>query len=368
LKAVVWQGPGRVGVERVADARLLGPRDAVVRVTRSAIGGSDLHALRGMLPTMREGDILGREMVGEVVETGPGVSGLARGDRVVAAFAIACGRCFHCTRDEPALCDNSNPNAALAASVYGYAPGGAFGSSHLLGGYAGTQAELVRVPFADTGLFKLPEALGDDSAVLLAEAFPAGWQAAESCALQPGDVIAVWGCGAVGLLAAKSALLQGADRVLAIDSVPERLRLAQRLGAVAVDGGAPGVQEKLRELTAGRGADACIDAAALEGHAPAVSAAIDACRKGGQVVVAGLQGLPLETAPLHAAFAKGLTLHLRPPNAHRLMRPLAQMVADGLFDPAVVVTHHVPLAQAGYAYEVAAGALEGCVKAVMPTA
>jgi threonine dehydrogenase-like Zn-dependent dehydrogenase len=364
---VVWQGPGRVGVERVPDARLLGPRDALVRVTHAAIGGSDLHALRGMLPTVREGDILGREMVGEVVGVGPGVSGLAPGDRVVAAFAIACGRCFHCTRGQGALCDNSNPNAALAESVYGYAPGGVFGSSHLLGGYAGAQAELVRVPFADIGLFPLPEGLGDDSAVLLAEAFPAGWQAAESCALQPGDVVAVWGCGAVGLLAAKSALLQGAERVLAIDSVPERLRLAQRLGAVAVDGAAPGVLARLRDLTAGRGADACIDAAALEGHAPALPAAIDACRKGGHVVVAGVQGLPLDQAPLAAAFAKGLTLHLRPPDAHRLRRPLAQMVTDGLFDPAVVVTHHVPLAQAEYGYALAAGALEGCVKVVLST-
>jgi threonine dehydrogenase-like Zn-dependent dehydrogenase len=365
LRAVVWHGPHDVRVERVDDPHILNPRDAIVRVTRTAIGGSDLHAFHGLLPTMREGDILGREFVGEVVEVGPAVASLAVGDRVAVPFAIACGRCFFCVRGKESLCDNSNPNAALAEAVYGHAPSGLFGSSHLRGGYAGGQAEHVRVPYADVGPFRLPEGLRDEQAVLLTEDFPAAWQAVESCGVEPGDVVAVWGLGPVGLLAAKSALLQGAARVLAIDEVPERLRMARRVEATAVDPGGSDLQEAIRDLTAGRGPDACIDAAALEGQAPALPDAIRACRKGGTVCVAGVHGVPLDHVPLRTAFEKGLTLRTGPPHVRRSFTPLAQMVLEGVFDPALVVTHQAALADAPAAYAVCAARLEGCVKVVL---
>jgi threonine dehydrogenase-like Zn-dependent dehydrogenase len=301
-------------------------------------------------------------------------------------FAIACGRCFYCTRDLFALCDNSNPKAWLAESVYGFSPAGLFGYSHLLGGYAGGQAEYVRVPFADVGPFKLPDGVSDEQAVLLTDVFPTGWMAAENCNVRPGDVVAVWGCGPVGLLAAKSALLMGASRVVSIDDVPERLRLAERLGADTLDLAEGDIVGRLKEITAGRGPDACIDAVGAEGHGHTVDAAYDrvkaalllatdrphalrlaiqSCRKGGTVSIPGVYGGVLDKVPFGAAFAKGLTLRMGQTNVHRYLKPLAQLVADKVFDPAIVVTHRPELGEGPAAYRMFRDKQEGCVKVVL---
>jgi threonine dehydrogenase-like Zn-dependent dehydrogenase len=334
---------------------------------------------------MRAGDILGHEFMGEVVAVGSGVPNLATGDRVVVPFAISCGRCFHCARQEFSLCDNSNPNAVLTAAVYGSAGAGLFGYSRLFGGYAGGQAELVRVPFADVGPLKVPKHLRDEQVLFLSDVFPTGYRAAESCGLQKGDVVAVWGCGPVGQFAVRSAFLLGAERVIAIDREGPRLAMAQHAGAEVVDFSREDVVDRLDELTGGRGPDACIDAVGLEASGRGLRAAYDraktavariadrpavlrqaiqACRKGGTISVPGVYG-GSDALPFGAAFAKGLTFKMGQTHVQKYMRPLLQLVEEGRIDPSFVVTHTLPLDYAPEAYQVFNRKQDGCVKVVL---
>ncbi|MGH9903844.1 MAG: zinc-dependent alcohol dehydrogenase, partial [Pyrinomonadaceae bacterium] len=267
MKALCWMGKNDVRVENVPDPKILNPRDAIIKITRTAICGSDLHLLDGYIPTMQKGDVLGHEFMGEVVETGSGVTNLKKGDRVVVPFTIACGQCWFCQKGLFAACDRSNPNAEMAAKVMGQSPAGLFGYSHMLGGYAGGQAEYLRVPFADVGPIKIPDGLTDEQVLFLSDIFPTGYMAAENCDIQPGDTVAVWGCGPVGQFAIKSAYLLGAARVIAIDRVPERLRMAETEGkAETLNFDDEEIFDKLREMTGGRGPDSCIDAVGLEAH------------------------------------------------------------------------------------------------------
>src|SRR3954454_10304563 len=276
MKALCWYGTNDVRVSRVPDPRILNPRDAIVKVTLTAICGSDLHLLDGFIPTLKRGDILGHEFMGNVVAVGPEITNLKVGDRVVVPFTIACGRCFFCERELWSACDNSNPNAWMLDEAYGYSGSGLFGYSHMMGGYAGGQAEYVRVPFADIGPIKVPEGLSDEQVLFLSDIFPTGYMAAENCSITPGDTVAVWGCGPVGQFCIASAYLLGAERVIAIDDTPERLQMAREQGkAETIDFSKAPTLEQLKELTGGRGPDACIDAVGLEAHGTSIDAIYD---------------------------------------------------------------------------------------------
>jgi threonine dehydrogenase-like Zn-dependent dehydrogenase len=330
MRAICWYGKNTVRVEAVADPRILNPRDAIVRITSTAICGSDLHLYNGFIPTLEEGDILGHEFMGEVVEVGSGVKNLQLGDRVVVPFPISCGNCWSCLHGLFSLCEDSNPNAWMAEKLWGHSPAGIFGYSHMLGGYAGGQAEYARVPFADVGPLKIPGGLPDDKVLFLSDIFPTGYMAAENCQIQPGDVVAVWGCGPVGQFAIKSAYLLGAERVIAIDRFPERLRLAREQGcAETLHYAKVDIYDALKEMTGGRGPDACIDAVGMEGHTPGVVGAYDrvkqavmletdrphalreaiiACRNGGTVSVAGVYGGFIDKFPFGSAMNRSLTI------------------------------------------------------------
>ena len=386
MRAVCWYGPGDVRVEHVAEPAILNPRDAIVRVTRSAICGSDLHLFGGFIPGMKSGDILGHEFMGEVVEVGK-ESTLKRGDRVVVPFAIACGRCFFCQRELWSLCDNSNPSAPTLEKLYGYAGGGVFGYSHLYGGYAGGQAEYVRVPFADVGALAVPESIDDEQALFLSDIFPTGYMAAENCNIQSGDVVAVWGCGPVGQFAIRSAFLLGAERVIAIDRFPERLHMAESQGkAEVLNYEDLDVLDEIKERTGGRGPDACIDAVGMEAHGTGVSAfydrakqavkletdrptalreAIQACRKGGTVSIPGVYGGVVDKLPLGAAFAKGITLRMGQTHVHRYLRPLLSRVERGEVDPSFVITHRMTLDEAPRGYRMFRDKEDECIKVVL---
>jgi threonine dehydrogenase-like Zn-dependent dehydrogenase len=386
MKALVWHATNDVRVERVPDPTILNPRDAIIKVTTTAICGSDLHLLNGYIPTMQAGDILGHEFMGEVVEVGKENSRLQVGDRVVVPFTIACGRCFFCERQLWSLCDNSNPNAWMAEELYGYTTSGLFGYSHLTGGYAGGQAQYVRVPFADVGPLKVPDGLTDEQVLFLSDIFPTGFMAAENCEIKPGDVIAVWGCGPVGQMAIRGAFLLGAGKVIAIDDVPERLRLALHGGAEVINFDDQPVFEKLKALTGGRGPDACIDAVGLEAHGATLDAYIDqvktaaylatdrpsalrqaihACRKGGIVSIPGVYGGFLDKIPFGAAFQKGLTFKMGQTHMMRYMKPLLELIERGLVDPSFVITHRFPLEEAPKAYETFRDRKDGCIKVVL---
>jgi threonine dehydrogenase-like Zn-dependent dehydrogenase len=388
MKAVCWMGTHDVRVEDVDDPRLENPRDAIVRITSSAICGSDLHLYNGFVPTMEAGDVLGHEFMGEVVEVGRGVERLKVGDRVVVPFPISCGACFNCQRGLYSVCENSNPNAWMAEKLWGYSPAGIYGYSHLLGGYAGGQAEYARVPYADVGPVKIPEdGLSDGQVLFLSDVFPTGWMAAEHCEIQPGDVVAVWGCGPVGQFAIKSAYLLGAERVIAIDRVPERLRMAREAGrAETIDYEAVDVYEALGELTAGRGPDACIDAVGMEAHAPGLVGAYDrvkqalmletdrpialrqammACRNGGHVSVAGVYGGFVDKIPFGAVMNRSLTIRTGQTHVQRYLGPLLERIQRGEIDPSFVVTHTLPLADAPQAYEMFLDKDDECIKVVL---
>jgi threonine dehydrogenase-like Zn-dependent dehydrogenase len=387
LKALCWYGKDDVRVETVPDPQILKPRDAIVKVTTTAICGSDLHLYDGYIPTMEKGDILGHEFMGEIVELGSEVKNLKIGDRVVVPFTIACGNCYFCTHQMWSLCDNSNPNAAIAAALYGYSPSGLFGYSHMLGGYAGGQAEYVRVPFADVGPIKIPDGLADEQVLFLSDIFPTGYMAAENCNIQPGDTVAIWGAGPVGQFAIKSAYLLGAERVIAIDRIPERLQMAREQGeAETINFDEVHVLETLKEMTGGRGPDACIDAVGLEAHGASIDALVDrvkaatflatdrphvlreaiiACRKGGTVSIPGVYGGFLDKIPMGAAFGKGLTFKMGQTHMHRYLHPLLGRVERGEIDPSFVITHRMSLEDAPHGYETFKKKQDSCIKVIL---
>jgi threonine dehydrogenase-like Zn-dependent dehydrogenase len=387
MKAVCYAGRHKVEVRDVPEPRPLTTRDAVVRITSTAICGSDLHLYDGHIPTMEDGDILGHEFMGEVVDVGSDVENLAVGDRVVVPFAISCGRCFYCREQLFSLCDNSNPNAHMAEALYGHSGAGMFGYSHMFGGYAGGQAEYVRVPFADVGPLKVPASLDDEQLLFLTDIFPTGYMAAEACGIQDGDIVAVWGCGPVGQFAIRSALLLGAERVLAIDREPARLAMAADAGAVeTINYAEEDVTEDLKERTGGRGPDHCIDCVGMEAYGKSVDAlydrakttlmlsqdrptalrqALQACRKGGTVSIPGVYGGLLDKLPFGAAFAKGLTLKMGQTHVQRYLQPLLDLVEKGRIDPSFVVTHRMRLEDAPQAYETFKHEKDGCIKVVL---
>jgi threonine dehydrogenase-like Zn-dependent dehydrogenase len=386
MRAVVWEGKHNVNVTEVAEPKILNPRDAIVKVTLTAICGSDLHLYNGFIPTMHEGDVLGHEFMGEVVEVGREVKNLAIGDWVVIPFAIACGRCFFCERDLWSLCDNTNPNAWIADTAYGFSGAGLFGYSHMYGGYPGGQAEYVRVPFADVGAVKIYEDLRDEQVLFLSDIFPTGYMAAENCDIQPGDTVAVWGCGPVGLFAMKSAVLLGAERVIAIDRVPDRLLKARECCAEVINYSEVNVLEALKEMTGGRGPDACMDAVGMESHGATIihlydrakqalmlesdrpeplREAIQACRKGGTISIPGVYGGFIDKFPIGAAFAKGLTLKMGQTHVHRYMRLLLDKIRRGDIDPSFVISHRFSLDDAPRAYRMFRDKEDECVKVVM---
>lgn len=392
MRAVCWHGKNDVRVENVPDPKILSSRDAIVEVTMTAICGSDIHLYDGHIPTMREGDILGHEFMGEVVEVGNEVKNLKAGDRVVVPFAIGCGGCFFCQRQLWSLCDNSNPNAWMAEGLYGFSGSGLFGYSHLFGGYAGGQAEYARVPFADVGPIKISNGMADgirdEQVLFLSDIFPTGYMAAENCHIQPGDTIAIWGCGPVGQFAIKSAYMLGAGRVIAIDRFPERLHLARTYGnAETINYEEIGdVVEKLKQMTGGRGPDACIDAVGMEAHGSGIGAfydrakmamriatdrptvlreAIQACRKGGIVSIPGVYGGFLDKIPFGAAFAKGLTFKMGQTHVQKYMRPLLERINKGEIDPSFIITHRMSLDEAPEAYSIFKNKEEDCIKVVL---
>ncbi|MBE9184678.1 glutathione-dependent formaldehyde dehydrogenase [Microcoleus sp. LEGE 07076] len=386
MKALCWHGANDVRVDNVPDPTIINPRDAIVKITSTAICGSDLHLYNGFIPTMQSGDIMGHEFMGEVVELGSEVKNLKKGDRVVIPFTISCGSCFFCNRDLWSLCDNSNPNAGLAEKIYGHSPAGLFGYSHLTGGYAGGQAEYARVPFADVGPLKIPDGLSDEQVLFLTDIFPTGYMAAENCNIQPGDTVAVWGCGPVGQFAIRSAFMLGADRVIAIDRVPERLQMAAAAGAEIINYEEMDAGEAVTEMTGGRGPDACIDAVGMEAHGTGFDALYDkakqavrlesdrptalrqvilACRKGGTVSIPGVYGGFVDKVPLGAAFNKGLTVKMGQTHVHRYLRPLLDRVQKGEIDPTFVITHRMKLDEAPDAYEIFKQKKDNCIKVVL---
>ena len=387
MKAVRYYGTQDLRVETVPDPQIINPRDAIIKVTSSAICGSDLHIYGGMIPTMEKGDILGHEFMGEVVEVGPGNNRLAVGDRVVVPFTIACGRCYFCKQELWSLCDNSNPNAWMVEKLAGYSPSGLFGYSHMYGGYPGGQAEYVRVPFADVGPLKVPASLSDEQVLFLSDIFPTGYMAAENCSIKPGDTIAVWGCGPVGQFAIKSAYLLGAERVIAIDRFPDRLTLARSEGkADVLNYMDVDVLDALRHMTGGQGPDACIDAVGLEAHGTTLDArydrvktsmymatdrvhalreAIAACRKGGTVSIPGVYGGWLDKFQLGAAFAKGLTLKMGQTHMHKYMPRLLERIERGEIDPGYIITHRVGLDDVPEMYETFRAKQDHCIKVVI---
>jgi len=389
MRANCWEGKKKVKVEQVPDPKILNSRDAIVRITSTAICGSDLHLFNGFVPTMEKGDILGHEFMGEVVETGPGLKNhLKVGDRVVVPFPIACGSCFSCQRGMFSLCENTNPNAWLAEKMFGHATAGIFGYSHLTGGYAGGQAEFARVPFADVGPLKVPEGLTDEQVLFLSDIFPTGYMGAEMCDIEPGDVIAVWGAGPVGQFAIASAKMLGAERIIAIDRFEYRLRMArEKAGATeTINYEDVSVLEALKEMTGGRGPDKCIDAVGMEAHGHtamyaydrakqalmlesdrpiALREAIMACRNAGTISVIGVYGGLIDKFPMGAVMNRSLTIKTGQCHVHRYMRPLLERIQRGEIDPSFVVTHRLQLDQAPEGYDMFQNKEDECVKVVL---
>jgi threonine dehydrogenase-like Zn-dependent dehydrogenase len=373
MRALTWHGKHDVRVEAVPDPQLVNPRDAIVRITSTAICGSDLHLYDHTIPRMRAGDVLGHEFMGEVVEVGRGNKRLRPGDKVVVPFVIACGGCFFCGKEQYAACDNSNPaeKADLSEMAYGYPMTGAFGYSHLTGGYAGGQAEFARVPFADIGPIIVPREIDDDRVLFLSDILPTGWMAAENCEIEPGDTVAVWGCGPVGLFAIQSALILGAERVIAIDHYPHRLELARTLGAEIINFEEVHVREALVEMTGGIGPDACIDAVGMESHGFSADNIIDgikmavklgtdrphalrqvilSCRKGGRVSIPGVYGGFADKFPLGALMEKGISVKTGQTHVQKYTERLLKLVLDGTIDTTFLISHRLPLEQAAEGY------------------
>jgi len=387
MRANVYHGKRDLRVEQVPDPKILDSRDVVVKVTSTAICGSDLHLYNGFIPTVMEGDILGNEFMGEVVEVGADIKNLRVGDRVVVPFPISCGSCFFCRKEMFSLCENSNPNAWMAEKVYGHSPAGIFGYSHMLGGYAGGQAEYVRVPFADVGPLKIEDGLSDEQVLFLSDILPTGYMAAENANISPGDTVAVWGCGPVGLFSIESAYLLGAERVIAIDRFPERLHKAsENAHAIPINYEKQDVMDALRDLTGGRGPDSCIDAVGMEAHSSSALAAVDrvkqalmtesdrpivlrqafrACRNGGTVSVPGVYGGIDDKIPFGAVMNRSITIKTGQTHVQRYMRPLLDRIRKGELDSTFVISHRLPLDQAPQAYDMFVKKQDNCVKVIL---
>jgi threonine dehydrogenase-like Zn-dependent dehydrogenase len=385
MRALCWNGVNDLRVETVPDPEILNPRDVILRVTMSTTCGSDLHFIDGYLPTMREGDIIGHEFMGEVVEVGPEVRRVKQGDRVVVPSFIVCGSCWYCQHDLYSLCDNTNPKAELQEPLLGYPTAGIYGYTHAFGGYAGAHAQYVRVPFADNDCFKVPEGVPDEQALFLSDAAPTGYMGADFCNIQPGDTVAVWGAGGVGLMAMRSAYLLGAERVIAIDRLPERLHMArEKAGAETLDYTKVNVLEALKEMTGGRGPDGCIDAVGMEAHGTGVGYGYDrvkqalrlqtdrgtalreailACRKGGTLAILGVYGV-MDKFPIGVVINKGLTVRAAQQHGQAYLPRLLEHAAKGELDPSYLATHRFSLEDAPRGYEMFKHKEDGCVRAV----
>ena len=388
MKATCWMGKKKMEVLDVPDPQILNQRDCIVKISSTAICGSDLHLYNAFIPFMEPGDIMGHEFMGEVVETGRNVKNLKVGDRVVVPFPIACGNCNACKAELYSCCENSNPNRAIPEKMMGHSPAGIFGYSHLTGGYAGGQAEYARVPFADVGPIKIPNGLTDDQVLFLSDILPTGWMGAEMANIKPGDVVAVWGCGPVGQFAIASAYLMGAERVYAIDRFPYRLQMArEKCGAITINyEEVESVVETLTELTGGRGPDACIDAVGLEAHShgleyaldrtkqalkmtsdriAAVRQAIMSCKNGGTVSIIGVYGGFVDKFPLGSVMNRSLTIRAGQCHVQKYMPTLLEKIQNGDIDPSFVITHRLGLDMAPDAYETFKHKQDECVKVVL---
>src|SRR5579885_429559 len=387
MRANCWYGKQDVRVEQVPDPKILNRRDAIVQISSTAICGSDLHLYNHFIPTMEKGDILGHEFMGEIVEVGPDVKNRKVGDRVVVSFPISCGNCFFCKQELFSLCENSNPNAWMAEKMFGHSPCGIFGYSHLTGGFAGGQAEYARVPFADVGTLKVPSTLSDEQVLFLSDIFPTGYMGAEMCDIKPGDTVAVWGCGPVGQFSIKSAFLLGAERVIGIDRIPERLRMAEASGAETINYEEENTYEALMEMTGGRGPDSCIDDVGLEAHGGhgivyaydrakqmlgaetdrpiALRDAIMACRNGGTVSVIGVYGGLIDKFPMGSLMNRSLTMKTGQAHVQRYLRPLLERIEKGEIDPSFVITHRMKLSDVAEGYSTFLNKQDECMKVVL---
>jgi len=386
MRALCWNGINDLRVETVGDPGIVNPHDVILKVTMSTTCGSDLHFIDGYIPTMRAGDVIGHEFMGEVVDVGRDVKKVKKGDRVVVPSFICCGSCWYCQHDLYSLCDNTNPKAELQEPLLGYPTAGIYGYTHTFGGYAGAHAQYVRVPHADTDCFKVPEGLRDEQVIFLSDAVPTGYMGADFCNITPGDTVAVWGCGGVGLMAQKSAFLLGAQRVIGIDRFPERLRMArEQVGSETLNyEEMDSVLDVLKEMTGGRGPDACIDAVGMEAHGTGVEYAYDrakqalhlhsdrgealrqsilACRKGGTLSILGVYGV-MDKFPLGVIMNKGLTVRTAQQHGQKYLPRLLEHVAKGELDPSFLATHRFPLEDAPRGYEMFKKKQDGCVRAV----
>ncbi len=386
MKALRWYDSKKVRVEDAPDPRIEHPKDAIVKITSTAICGSDIHLYDGFVTTLEKGDILGHEFMGEIVETGPEVRTLKAGDRVVCSFTISCGECEYCRKGSYSLCHVSNPNASMQEKFLGGHTAGIYGYSHMFGGFSGGQAEFVRVPFADQGALKVPSTLVDEQVLILSDIFPTGFMAADNCMLRGGETVAVWGCGPVGQFAIRSAFMLGAARVIAIDRLPERLAMAKAAGAETLSFETDKIHDALMEKTRGHGPDACIDAVGMEAHEGgligkydkakqimrmetdrpfALRQAIMACRKGGVLSVIGAYAGLADKIPIGAMFNKALTVRNGQCDVQRYWQRLLEKVESGAIDPTFVITHRLPLAEAANGYETFTEKKDGCVKIVL---
>ena len=386
MRAICWMGPKTVEVQRVPDPKILNQRDCIVKISSTAICGSDLHLYNNFIPAMEPGDILGHEFMGEVVEVGREVKKLKVGDRVVVPFPIACGACWHCEHEQYSLCENSNPNAWMAEKLMGHSPAGIFGYSHLTGGYACGQAEYARVPFADVGPLKIENGFTDEQVLFLSDIYPTGYMGAEMCDIRPGDVIAVWGCGPVGLFAMKSAFLLGASRVIGIDRFAYRLQMAREAGAEVINYEEVNVLEALKEMTGGRGPDGCVDAVGMEAHKPgllfaydrakqalkleqdrplAIREAILACANGRTVSVIGVYSGFVDKFPLGSLMNRSITIKSGQCHVQRYLKPLLKRIENGEIDPSFVITHRMKLDDAPKGYDIFLKKQDNCEKIVL---
>jgi threonine dehydrogenase-like Zn-dependent dehydrogenase len=387
MRALRWHGKHDIRCDTVPDPQIEHGRDAIIKVSTCAICGSDLHLFDGFMPTMKSGDIMGHEFMGEVVEVGAENKALKVGDRVVVPFTIFCGDCDQCKRGNFSVCERSNPNKEMADKVFGHATAGLFGYSHLTGGYAGGQAEYVRVPFADKTHVKIPDGLTDEQVLFLGDIFPTGWQAAVQCDIEPTDTVAIWGAGPVGQMAIRSAILLGSRQVVVIDRVPERLEMARAGGAITINFDDESVLDRLKELTGGKGPEKCIDAVGMESHATrsfdavydrvkqAVMLETDrphvlremiyVCRPAGTLSVPGVYGGLIDKIPFGASMNKGLTWKMGQTNVNRWTDDLLKRIQEGQIDPSFVITHTVPLEEGPGMYKTFRDKEDGCIKVVL---